>query len=52
MRPPSLPPGPAYLMPRVALIPSHQMMCFWARITIYTKDSKHYTKWATVREFM
>ncbi len=52
MRPPFLPPGPADLMPRVALIPSHQMMCFGPRITIYTTDSKHYTKWATVRECM
>jgi hypothetical protein len=34
------------------IIPSHQMTLFGPRITIYTKDGKHYTKQSTGREFM
>jgi 2-methylcitrate dehydratase PrpD len=46
------PPEVLELMQRVRLIPSHQMTLFGPRITIYTKDGKHYTKQATGREFM
>ena len=38
-------------MKRVTLIPSHRMTLFGPRITIYTKDGKHYTKQSTGREF-
>jgi hypothetical protein len=46
------PPEVLDLMPRVTIIPSHQMTLFGPRITIYTKDGKHYTKQSTGREFM
>jgi 2-methylcitrate dehydratase PrpD len=46
------PPEVLELMHRVRLIPSHQMTLFGPRITIYTKDGKHYTKQSTGREFM
>jgi 2-methylcitrate dehydratase PrpD len=46
------PPEVLELMQRVTLIPSHQMTLFGPRITIYTKDGKHYTKQSTGREFM
>jgi 2-methylcitrate dehydratase PrpD len=46
------PPEVLDLMRRVTLIPSHQMTLFGPRITIYTKDGKHYTKQSTGREFM
>jgi 2-methylcitrate dehydratase PrpD len=46
------PPEVLELMHRVRLIPSHQMPLFGPRITIYTKDGKHYTKQSTGREFM
>jgi 2-methylcitrate dehydratase PrpD len=46
------PPEVLELLQRVRLIPSHQMTLFGPRITIYTKDGKHYTKQATGREFM
>jgi 2-methylcitrate dehydratase PrpD len=46
------PPEVLDLMQRVTLIPSHRMTLFGPRITIYTKDGKHYTKQATGREFM
>jgi 2-methylcitrate dehydratase PrpD len=46
------PPEVLDLMPRVTLIPSHQMTLFGPRITIYTRDGKHYTKQASGREFM
>jgi hypothetical protein len=39
-------------MQQVTLIPSHRMTLFGPRITIYTKDGKHYTKQSTGREFM
>jgi hypothetical protein len=39
-------------MHRVKLIPSHDMMVFGPRITIFTKDGKSYTKQSTGREFM
>jgi hypothetical protein len=39
-------------MKRVTLIPSHRMTLFGPRITIYTKDGKHYTRQSTGREFM
>jgi hypothetical protein len=46
------PPEVLDLMQRVTIIPSHQMTLFGPRITIYTKDGKHYTKQSTGREFM
>jgi 2-methylcitrate dehydratase PrpD len=46
------PPEVLDLMQRVTLIPSHRMTLFGPRITIYTKDGKHYTKQSTGREFM
>jgi 2-methylcitrate dehydratase PrpD len=46
------PPEVLDLMKRVTLIPSHRMTLFGPRITIYTKDGKHYTKQSTGREFM
>jgi hypothetical protein len=46
------PPEVLELMQRVTLIPSHRMTLFGPRITIYTKDGKHYTKQSTGREFM
>ena len=46
------PPEVLELMKRVTIIPSHQMTLFGPRITIYTKDGKHYTKQSTGREFM
>jgi 2-methylcitrate dehydratase PrpD len=46
------PPEVLNLMQRVTIIPSHQMTLFGPRITIYTKDGKHYTKQSTGREFM
>jgi 2-methylcitrate dehydratase PrpD len=46
------PPEVLELMQRVKLIPSHQMTLFGPRITIYTRDGKHYTKQSTGREFM
>jgi 2-methylcitrate dehydratase PrpD len=46
------PPEVLDLMRRVTIIPSHQMTLFGPRITIYTKDGKHYTKQSTGREFM
>jgi 2-methylcitrate dehydratase PrpD len=46
------PPEVLDLMQRVTLIPSHQMTLFGPRITIYTRDGKHYTKQATGHEFM
>jgi len=46
------PPEVLDLMPRITLIPSHRMTLFGPRITIYTKDGKHYTKQSTGREFM
>ena len=46
------PPEVLDLMPRVTIIPSHQMPLFGPRITIFTKDGKSYTKQATGREFM
>jgi 2-methylcitrate dehydratase PrpD len=46
------PPEVLDLMKRVTLIPSHRMTLFGPRITIYTRDGKHYTKQSTGREFM
>jgi 2-methylcitrate dehydratase PrpD len=46
------PPEVLELMRRVTLIPSHTMTLFGPRITVFTKDGKHYTKQATGREFM
>lgn len=46
------PPEVLDLMHRVTLIPSHQMTLFGPRITIYTKDGKHYTKQSSGREFI
>ena len=46
------PPEVLELMNRVTIIPSHEMTLFGPRITIYTKDGKHYTKQSTGREFM
>ncbi len=46
------PPEVLELMKRVTIIPSHQMTLFGPRITIFTKDSKSYTKQATGREFI
>lgn len=46
------PPEVLDLMRRVRLIPSHMMTLFGPRITIFTKDGKHYTKQSTGREFM
>ena len=46
------PPEVLDLMQRVTIIPSHQMTLFGPRITIYTKDGKHFTKQSTGREFM
>jgi 2-methylcitrate dehydratase PrpD len=46
------PPELLELMQRVTLIPSHHMTLFGPRITIYTRDGKHYTKQASGREFM
>jgi len=46
------PPEVLDLMRRVRLIPSHTMTLFGPRITIFTKDGKHYTKQSTGREFM
>jgi 2-methylcitrate dehydratase PrpD len=46
------PPEVLDLMQRVTLIPSHRMTLFGPRITVYTKDGKHYTKQSTGREFM
>jgi 2-methylcitrate dehydratase PrpD len=46
------PPEVLDLMQRVTIIPSHQMTLFGPRITIYTKDGRHYTKQSTGREFM
>jgi 2-methylcitrate dehydratase PrpD len=46
------PPEVLELMRRVTLIPSHTMTLFGPRITVFTRDGKHYTKQATGREFM
>jgi 2-methylcitrate dehydratase PrpD len=46
------PPEVLDLMRRVTIIPSHRMTLFGPRITIFTKDGKHYTKQSTGREFM
>src|SRR5438309_9685594 len=46
------PPEVLDLMKRVKLIPSHEMMLFGPRITIFTKDGKSYTKQSTGREFI
>jgi 2-methylcitrate dehydratase PrpD len=46
------PPEVLELMQRVTLIPSHRMTLFGPRITIYTKDGKHYTRQSSGREFM
>jgi hypothetical protein len=46
------PPEVLDLMQRVTIIPSHQMTLFGPRITIYTKDGKHYMKQSTGCEFM
>jgi hypothetical protein len=46
------PPEVLDLMRRVTIIPSHTMTLFGPRITIFTKDGKHYTKQSTGREFM
>jgi 2-methylcitrate dehydratase PrpD len=46
------PPEVLELMRRVTLIPSHRMTLFGPRITVYTKDGKHYTKQSSGREFM
>lgn len=46
------PPEVLDLMQRVTLIPSHTMTLFGPRITVFTKDGKHYTKQSTGREFM
>lgn len=46
------PPEVLELMRRVTLIPSHTMTLFGPRITVFTKDGKHYTKQSTGREFM
>ena len=46
------PPEVLKLMKRVTLIPSHRMTLFGPRITIYTKDGKHYARQSTGREFM
>ncbi|HXH11902.1 MAG TPA: MmgE/PrpD family protein [Alphaproteobacteria bacterium] len=46
------PPEVLELMQRVRLIPSHTMTLFGPRITIFTKDGKHYTKQSSGREFM
>ena len=46
------PPEVLDLMHRVTIIPSHTMMLFGPRITIFTKDGKSYTKQSTGREFM
>ena len=39
-------------MRRVTFIPSQQMTLFGPRMTIYTKDGKHYAKQSTGREFI
>ena len=44
--------GVLELTKRVTIIPSHMMMLFGPRITIYTTNTKCYTKQATRREFM
>lgn len=46
------PPEVLDLMPRVTIIPSHDMTLFGPRITVFTKDGKSYTKQSTGREFM
>jgi 2-methylcitrate dehydratase PrpD len=46
------PPEVLDLMRRVTIIPSHTMTLFGPRITIFTKDGKHYAKQSTGREFM
>lgn len=46
------PPEVAELTGRVTIIPSHTMGLFAPRITISTKDGKHYTKQATGQEFI
>jgi len=46
------PPEVLDLMKRVTIIPSHQMTLFGPRITIFTKDSRSFTRQATGREFI
>ena len=46
------PPEVLDLMPRVTIIPSHDMTLFGPRITVFTRDGKSYTKQSTGREFM
>src|SRR5919202_3138775 len=46
------PPEVLDLMRRVTIIPSHRMTLFGPRITIFTKDGKHYTRQSTGREVM
>lgn len=46
------PPEVLELMHRVTLIPSHQMPLFGPRITVYTRDGKHYTRQGSGREFI
>jgi 2-methylcitrate dehydratase PrpD len=46
------PPEVLDLMQRVTIIPSYTMTLFGPRITIFTKDGKHYTKQGTGREFI